>query len=89
MITVKSLQKSDVTKSLAEKQQEKILAWVKYVRVIVYKIVSNVVKKYIMKKILSSLVVAQERWSLDPSQRYPSHLSTPRFSLLCEPHIKE
>ena len=79
MITVKSLQKSDVTKSLAEKQQEKILAWVKYVRVIVCKIlrnVSNVVKKYI-KKISSSLVVAQERWSLDPSQRYPSYPRTP------------
>ena len=80
MITVKSLQKSDGTKSLVEKQQEKILAWVKYVRVIVYKIVgnvSNVVKKYTIKKILSSLVVAQERWSLDPSQRYPSYPRTP------------
>ena len=80
MITVKSLKKSDVTKSLAEKQQQKILAWVKYVRVIIYKIVckvSNVVKKYIIKKMSSSLAVAQERWSLDPSQRYPSYPRTP------------
>ena len=54
MITVKSLQKSD-SDSLAEKQQQKILARVKYVRIIIYKIVcnvSNVVKKYIKENIV-------------------------------------
>ena len=48
MIMIKSLKKSD-TKSLADKQQQKILVRVKYVRVIVYKIVETlyIISKYI------------------------------------------